>query len=81
MPITTAWVKPGCGFQAQVTVTNGSTSRTSSTVGWTFPGDQKINNIWNATSTQSGESVTAKNMSYNGTLAAGAATSFGFTGT
>jgi hypothetical protein len=69
------------GFQAQVTVTNGSSARTSWTVGWTFPGDQKINNMWSATYTQSGASVTAKNASYNGTLAAGASTSFGFTGT
>jgi Glycosyl hydrolase family 12/Cellulose binding domain/Putative Ig domain len=69
------------GFQAQVTVTNGSSARTSWTVGWTYPGDQKINNMWNATYTQSGASVTAKNVSYNGALAAGASTSFGFTGT
>ncbi|MGE5292358.1 MAG: GH12 family glycosyl hydrolase domain-containing protein [Micromonosporaceae bacterium] len=69
------------GFQAQVTVTNGSSARSSWTVGWTFPGDQKISSLWNATYTQSGESVTAKNMSYNGTLAPGASTTFGFTGT
>ncbi len=69
------------GFQAQVTVTNGSSARTGWTVGWTFPGDQKINNIWNATDTQSGASVIAKNMSYNGSLGAGASTTFGFTAT
>jgi Glycosyl hydrolase family 12/Cellulose binding domain/Putative Ig domain len=74
--VVNSW--PG-GFQANVTVTNGSTARTSWTVGWTFPGNQQITNIWNATQTTSGETVTAKNMPYNGTLAAGASTSFGFT--
>ena len=69
------------GFQAQVTVTNGSSARSSWTVGWTFPGDQKISSLWSATYTQSGEAVTAKNMSYNGTLAPGASATFGFTGT
>ena len=62
-------------------MTNGGTARTSWTVSWTYPGDQKINNMWNATYTQSGASVTAKNASYDGTLAAGASATFGFTGT
>jgi hypothetical protein len=69
------------GFQAQVTVKAGSSGLSGWTVGWTFPGDQKINQMWNASYTQSGESVTANNLSYNGTLAAGQSTTFGFTGT
>jgi hypothetical protein len=69
------------GFQAQVTVTAGSAPLSNWTVGWTFPGDQKINQMWNAAYSQTGEAVTAHNMSYNGSLAAGASTSFGFTGT
>jgi Glycosyl hydrolase family 12/Cellulose binding domain/Putative Ig domain len=76
--VTNSWAG---GFQGQVTVTNGSAARTSWTVGWTYPGDQKLNNMWNATYTQPGASVTAKNASYNGSLAAGASTTFGFTGT
>jgi hypothetical protein len=69
------------GFQAQVTVTAGSSGLSGWTVGWTFPGDQKISQMWNASYTLSGESVTASSMSYNGALAAGASTTFGFTGT
>ena len=49
--------------------------------GWTFPGSQQISQMWNATYTQSGASVTATSMSYNGTLAAGASTTFGFIAT
>jgi hypothetical protein len=69
------------GFQAQVTVKAGSSAISGWTVGWAFPGSQTISQMWNATFTQSGANVTAKNMSYNGPLAAGATTSFGFTAT
>jgi hypothetical protein len=69
------------GFQGQVTVTAGSSALSSWNVGWTYPGDQKIGNMWNASYSQTGENVTARNASYNGTLAAGASTTFGFTGT
>jgi O-glycosyl hydrolase len=70
------------GFTAGVTVTNtGSTPIDGWTVGFTFPGDQKVTNAWNATLSQSGEAVTATNASYNASLAAGASTSFGFQGT
>jgi endo-1,4-beta-xylanase len=70
---------PG-GFQANVTVTNGSAARSSWQVSWTFPSGQTITQLWNGTVSQSGSSVTVRNMSYNGTLGAGASTSFGFTG-
>ncbi len=66
------------GFQAQVTVTAGASGLSGWNVGWTFPGNQKITDIWNASFRQSGESVTAGNLSYNGTLASGASTTFGF---
>jgi Glycosyl hydrolase family 12/Cellulose binding domain/Putative Ig domain len=68
------------GFQAQVTVTAGAAGLSSWGVGWTFPGDQEITDLWNASFSQSGQNVTADNSSYNGTLAAGASTTFGFTG-
>jgi endo-1,4-beta-xylanase len=71
---------PG-GFQANVTVQNGSAPRTSWQVSWTFPNGQTITQLWNASYTQSGSNVTARNVSYNGTLGANASTSFGFTGT
>ena len=70
------------GFVANMTVTNtGTTALTSWTVTFTFPGDQKVTNFWNTSLTQSGENVTATNVSYNGSVAAGASTSFGFQGT
>jgi cellulase/cellobiase CelA1 len=56
------------------------TSLSGWSVGWTFPGTQKITDLWNASFSQSGQNVAAGNLSYNGTLAAGASTTFGFTG-
>ncbi len=70
------------GFQAQVAVTNdGNSSASGWTVSWTFPGDQRINQLWNGSYAQSGESVTVNSQSYNGAIAAGGSTTFGFTGT
>jgi endo-1,4-beta-xylanase len=70
------------GFTASVTISDTGTAPIN---GWrltfTFPGDQKITNAWNGTATQSGESVTATNASYNATIAAGGSTSLGFQGT
>jgi glucuronoarabinoxylan endo-1,4-beta-xylanase len=76
---TSQW---GGGFTANVVITNNGASAINGwTLAYTFAGDQKITNAWNATTTQSGEAVTAKNMSYNATIAPGANTSFGFQGT
>ncbi|MGH3416876.1 MAG: cellulose binding domain-containing protein, partial [Actinocrinis sp.] len=73
---------PG-GFTATVTVGNTGTSAISAwTVGFTFPGDQKVTGSWNdGTLTQSGESVTATNAAYNGSISPGGTASFGFQGT
>ncbi|MEY9871606.1 cellulose 1,4-beta-cellobiosidase [Streptacidiphilus sp. MAP12-33] len=69
----------GSGFNANVTVTNTGTAATTGwNVTWTFGGNQAVSNTWNATDTQSGASVTATNMSYNGAIAVGGNTSFGF---
>ncbi len=76
---TSQW--PG-GFTANVTITNTGTSTINGwTLGFTFPGDQKITNAWNATATQSGAAVTATNASYDGTITPSGNTSFGFQGT
>ena len=76
---TSEW--PG-GFTADVTITNtGATGINGWTVTWTFPGDQKITNAWSATTTQNGAAVSATNAAYNGSIAPGANTSFGFQGT
>src|SRR6185312_798428 len=70
------------GFVANVTITNTGTSALSSwTLTFTEGGDQKVTNAWSATVTQSGEAITATNLSYNGAIAAGANTTFGFQGT
>jgi len=70
------------GFVAGLTITNtGSSAINGWTLGFTFPGDQKITTAWNGTATQSGENVTITNASYNGSIAAGANTSVGFQGT
>lgn len=70
------------GFTASVTITNnGTTAINGWTVKWTFPGDQQITSAWNATVTQSGEAVSATNLSYNAAIAPGGNASFGFQGT
>jgi mannan endo-1,4-beta-mannosidase len=62
-------------------VTAGSSALSSWKVTWTYANGQTITSGWNANVTQSGSSVTATNASYNGSISAGASTSFGFQGT
>jgi hypothetical protein len=70
------------GFQAQVVVTdNGTTPTTGWKLNWTYPGDQKINNLWNGSYTQSGQQVQVSNAAYNGGVPVGGTTMVGFTGT
>ena len=68
------------GFQGDVRVTAGTSAISGWTVTWTFANGQTITQAWNTTATSSGASVTARNVSYNGSLAAGASTTFGFLG-
>ncbi|MEV0969709.1 cellulase family glycosylhydrolase [Microtetraspora glauca] len=68
------------GFQAEVKVTAGGAAISGWTVKWTYADGQTVTQSWNTTITSSGSAVTANNMSYNGGLGAGAATSFGFLG-
>lgn len=69
------------GFTANVAITNnGSTAIDGWTLNFTFPGDQKITNAWNAAVTQSGATVTAANLSYNATISPGGSQAFGFQG-
>jgi len=70
------------GFQGQVVVTNtGSSTLSGWQLGWTFPGNQEISNLWSGSYTQSGGKVAVTSESYNGTLAPGASTTIGFTAT
>ncbi|MDX3517123.1 glycoside hydrolase family 48 protein [Streptomyces scabiei] len=68
----------GSGFTAELTITNRGTEAIN---GWTltyaYAGNQTLSNGWSGTWTQSGKSVTAKNASWNGTIAVGAAVSTG----
>ncbi|SNT29262.1 mannan endo-1,4-beta-mannosidase [Asanoa hainanensis] len=68
---------PG-GFQGEVTVTAGSAAISAWTVGWTWANGQRVTQSWNTTLTTSGSAVSARNVSYNGNLGAGASATFGF---
>ncbi|BCJ73377.1 hypothetical protein CS0771_29210 [Catellatospora sp. IY07-71] len=62
-----------------VRVTNSGTSAISGwTVTFTLPAGHTVTGSWNATLTTSGQTVTARNAAYNGSLGAGASTTFGF---
>ncbi|MFD0744209.1 cellulose binding domain-containing protein [Phytohabitans flavus] len=68
------------GFQGEVRVTAGSAAISGWTVTWAFPSGQSVNQSWNAQVSSSGANVTARNMTYNGNLGAGASATFGFIG-
>nr|MDT0661357.1 carbohydrate-binding domain-containing protein [Micromonospora sp. DSM 115978] len=69
------------GFQGDVRVTAGSSAIRGWRVTWTFANGQTVSQSWNATISASGSAMTATNVSHNGSLAAGATTTFGFIGT
>jgi cellulose 1,4-beta-cellobiosidase len=69
------------GFTAQVTLTNNGAAKTGWSLKWSYAGSEKVTSAWNAKVSQSGSAVTATNESYNGALATGGSTSFGFQGT
>jgi hypothetical protein len=71
-----AW--PG-GFQAEVSVAAGSSAINGWTARWTLASGQAITQLWSGTFTTSGSAVTVKNAAWNGSVNAGAATTFGFT--
>ncbi|MEU0101750.1 glycoside hydrolase family 18 chitinase [Streptomyces sp. NPDC006267] len=72
----------GSGFEGQWTVKNtGTTALSSWTIEWDFPSGTAAGSAWDATVTSSGNHWTAKNLSWNGTVAPGASVSFGFNGT
>ncbi|MET8991531.1 cellulose binding domain-containing protein [Nonomuraea wenchangensis] len=69
------------GFQGEVTVKNtGTTPMSGWTVRWTFANGQQVTQIWGGTLSASGANVTVRNESWNGSLAPGASTTFGFLG-
>ena len=70
---------PG-GFQGEVTVTAGGAAIAGWTVGWSYANGQAVTQHWNAQLTSAGAAVTARNVAYNGALAAGGTATFGFLG-
>jgi hypothetical protein len=76
--ITNQW---SGGFQADVLIGNtGSSAWSGWSLGWSFADGQKITQLWNADYTRSDAAVTAKNVGWNGSVAAGSTVGFGFTG-
>ena len=55
------------GFTADVQITNtGSSAINGWTLNYSLPGGQTVTNAWNATVSQSGSAVTARNVGHNG---------------
>ncbi|GAA4243294.1 cellulose binding domain-containing protein [Dactylosporangium darangshiense] len=75
--IASQW--PG-GFGANVTITNLGDPISAWTLTWSYTAGQQVTQAWNATVTQSGAQVTAKNAGYNGSVATNGTASFGFNG-
>ncbi|GAA1257219.1 hypothetical protein GCM10009677_04410 [Sphaerisporangium rubeum] len=77
----TAQSQWGNGYVMQVVVTNnGTTTMSGWTVTATLPSGHTITGSWNANLTTGSGTLTARNVSYNGTVAAGQTASFGFQG-
>jgi hypothetical protein len=69
------------GFTANVTIKNLGDPVDGWALRWRFPdANQRVTEFWSSTITQSGQDVTATNAAWNGGLATGASTSFGFNG-
>ncbi len=70
------------GFTADISITNtGSSAINGWTLGFTLPSGQSITSGWNATFSPSSGEVSARNLSYNGTIAPGATVNIGFQAT
>ena len=60
----------GVGFTGAIAITNSGTAPiTSWTLTWAYSGNQALNQSWNGTYTQTGQTVTITNASWNGTIA------------
>ncbi|MFE6974122.1 glycoside hydrolase family 9 protein [Streptomyces sp. NPDC057682] len=77
--VSQAW---GSGFTADVSVRNTGTDPLDGwELGFDFGGGEKVANAWNATVSQTGTRVTAKNAGHNGAVPPGGTVSFGFQAT
>ncbi|MCG5435191.1 GH12 family glycosyl hydrolase domain-containing protein [Micromonospora foliorum] len=69
------------GFTADVQITNtGSSAINGWTLTYSLPSGQQVTSAWNATVSQSGSTVTARNVGHNGSVAPGGTASFGYQG-
>ncbi len=72
---------PG-GFNVNVVLTNTSTVTVNGwSLAFSFPGDQKITDLWNGSFAQVGQKVGVVNPIYNESISPGEAVNFGFNGT
>ncbi|MDI5940864.1 MULTISPECIES: endo-1,4-beta-xylanase [Micromonospora] len=72
----------GNGFTAEIRIRNDGPDPVNAwSFGFYFTAGQQVTNAWNATVSQSGTQVLARNASYNGAVAVGGTVSFGFQGT
>lgn len=70
------------GFTTNITITNtGSATVNGWSLAFTLPSGQTITNGWNATYAPTSGAVVARNVSYNGVVPPGGATSIGFQAT
>jgi pectate lyase len=72
--LSTDW---GTGFTAAITIENVGSPITSWTLQYTYPGNQQLSSGWNGNWSQSGETVTVTNASYNGSLGTSASVQIG----
>lgn len=70
---------PG-GFGGSISITNLGSPITNWTLVFTLPGNEAVTQGWSANYSQSGQNVTATNVSYNGSLGTNGSTSIGFNG-
>ena len=68
------------GFTADVVINNLGDPVSNWTLEWDFPGSQRVVQMWNASYTQNGNRVTARNADWNGNLGTGGSVAFGFNG-
>ncbi|AJF69025.1 glycoside hydrolase family 9 protein [Streptomyces vietnamensis] len=70
------------GFTVTVTVKNtGPTAVDGWQLAWAYPGGQRLTSAWNATVTQNGTAVSARDADWNRAIAPGASANFGVQGT